>query len=403
MSAIEIQGSNTRKIVGPKTEQDMFSDDLLLEPHEFYRSLRDAGPAVWSTLHNTWLLSRFDDVKAALNDHETYISSQGVGLFKPANEAMRGTVIASDPPDHAPLRRVLAERMSPRGIRAIQDDVEVKAEALVNELVTRRKFDAVPELSQKFPLMVVANLIGLPDDDHHELLIWADCGFNTFGPANERTISSMPKFGEMMGYIGTLDADPTRLKPGSMGREIYEAAGRGEIPFDQCGRLMVAYLMAGLDTTIASITSLVWLFGRNPDQWDIIRRDPSRIPHAYNEILRIETPIQTFGRTLSRDVMLGDASMQKGDSVLLLYASANLDERHYENPGQFDVNRRAGDHLALGSGIHNCAGAGLARLEAHAIMGALARRVDRFELGEPRRHLNNLVRTLESLPVTLHA
>jgi cytochrome P450 len=95
--------------------------------------------------------------------------------------------------------------------------------------------------------------------------------------------------------------------------------------------------------------------------------------------------------------------MQKGDSVLLLYASANLDERHYENPDRFDVHRRAGDHLALGSGIHNCAGAGLARLEAHAIMGALARRVDRFELGEPRRHLNNLVRTLESLPVTLHA
>jgi cytochrome P450 len=402
MSIVEIRDLSTRKIVGPKTDRDMFSDDLLLEPHEFYRSLRDAGPAVWSTLHNTWLMSRFEDVKKALNDHETYTSGQGVGLFKPANEAMRGTVIASDPPDHAPLRRVLAERMSPRGIRAIQDDVEAKAEALVGELVARRQFDAVPELSQKFPLMVVANLIGLPDDDHHELLLWADSGFNTFGPANERTISSMPKFGEMMGYIGTLDADPTRLKPGSMGREIYEAAGRGEISLDQCGRLMVAYLMAGLDTTIASITSLVWLFGRNPEQWDIIRKDPSRIPHAYNEILRIETPIQTFGRTLSRDVTIGDASMHKGDSVLLLYASANLDERHYESPERFDVNRRAGDHLALGSGIHNCAGQGLARLEAHAIMGALARKVARFDLGEPRRHLNNLVRTLESLPVTLH-
>jgi cytochrome P450 len=301
------------------------------------------------------------------------------------------------------LRRVLAERMSLRGLKALQTEVQAAADALVDELVVQRSFDAVPSLAQKFPLMIVANLIGVPGSDHHRLLEWADCGFNTFGPQNERTLRSMPKFGEMFEYIASIDADPSRLIPGSMGREIYEAAERGEIRADQCGRLMAAYLMAGLDTTIASIANAVWLFGLYPQEWDKVRSDPARIPQAFNEILRFESPVQSFRRTLSCDVALGDTLLRESDPVLLLYGSANRDERHWKDPDLFDVRRPAIDHLALGSGIHNCAGQGLARLEAHALIGALARRVLRFEVATPRRHLNNVIRSIESMSVTLVA
>ncbi|KRB78782.1 MULTISPECIES: cytochrome P450 [unclassified Sphingomonas] len=385
------------------TDIDPFEDSVLLEPYDVYRSWRDAGPAVWSTRHQLWILARFDEVKEALLDHETYRSGKGVGLYPAANSALEGTVLASDPPYHTRLRRVLAERMSPRGLRALQDDVEASAASLVDSLIEERTFDAVPALAQKFPLTVVAKLIGLPDGDQGQLLEWADCGFNTFGPGNERTVRSMVKFGEMFEYIATLDADPGKLRPGSMGREIYEAAERGEIRFDQCGRLMAAYLMAGLDTTISSITNAVHLFGTFPDQWDVVRADPARIPHAYNEILRIESPVQAFRRTLARDVRLGDVLMREGDAVLLLYGSANRDERHWDEPDRFDVRRRAGDHLALGFGIHNCAGQGLARLEAHALIAALAGKVARFDVGTPHRHLNNVIRSIESLPLSLVA
>jgi cytochrome P450 len=387
----------------PTTGVDPFEDSVLLDPYETYRTWRDAGPAVWSTHHKLWIISRFAGVKEALGDHKTYISGSGVGLYGPAIQALRGTVIASDPPEHGALRRVLAERMSLRGLKALQTEVQATADALVDSLIVEKTFDAVPALAQHFPLMIVANLIGLPGRDHHRLLGWADCGFNTFGPQNERTLRSMPKVAEMFEYIGTIDADPSQLRPGSMGREIYEAAERGEIRSDQCGRLMAAYLMAGLDTTIASIANAVWLFGLHPDQWDSVRSDPARIPHAFNEILRFESPVQGFRRTLSRDVELGGICMRQNDSVLLLYGSANRDERHWKDADRFDVRRPAIDHLALGSGIHNCAGQGLARLEAHALIGALARRVKRFVTAEPTRHLNNVIRSIESLPVTLLA
>ena len=385
----------------PTTDIDLFADETLLDPYESYRTWRDAGPAVWSTRHEVWILSRFDDVKRALADNETYISGKGVGLYGPANEALEGTVIASDPPEHGALRRVLADRMSPRGIRALQPEVEAAANSLVDSIVAKGSFDAMPDLARKFPLMVMADLIGLPGDDHGSLLGWADAGFNTFGPANDRAVSSMPIVGEMFGYIASLDADPSKLREGSKGREIYEASERGELKFEQCGRLMAAYLMAGLDTTISSIANAVWLFGRNPEQWTIARSDPARIPHVYNEILRIESPVQTFRRTLTKDVQLGDALMREGDAVLLLYGSANRDERHWQDPDKFDVRRRSADHLALGFGIHNCAGQGVARLEAHSLLAALARKVERFEVGTPKRHLNNLIRNFDSLPVTL--
>ncbi|MFC3655979.1 cytochrome P450 [Xanthomonas hyacinthi] len=386
---------------GPATDLDIFDDAVLLDPYETYGQLRDLGGAVWSLRHRAWMLPRFAEVKRALEDHGTFISGEGVGLYPPAVEALQGTVIASDPPDHTPLRRVISARMSLRGLRAMEAQVQEAADVLIDKLVARRHIDAITELAAGFPLMIVADLIGLPENERDDLLNWADAVFNTFGPENERTLCAWDKFGALWEYIGRLDKNPEILRPGSMGREIYEAAERGEIRPEQAGRLMSAFLAAGLDTTIASIGNFVWLFGRHPETWDSVRANPASIPHAFNEVLRFESPVLAFRRTVAREITIDGCQLRQGDKVLILYASANRDGRYWDRPDEFDVARRPSEHLAFGFGIHNCAGQGLARLEAHAIMTALARKVRRFEVGTPRRHLNNVVRSFESLPVEL--
>jgi cytochrome P450 len=348
-----------------------------------------------------WAFARYEQVRSALGDHETFVSGRGVGLSEEGNRTRVGTVIASDPPLHDQLRAVLAERLSPKALRALRGEIQEKADALVGQLVACGSFDAVADLAQAFPLSVVADLIGLPDDGREHLLEWANCGFNLMGPPNERNLNSVATFSTMMPYIQTLDA-PGRLKPGSMGAAIYEAAERGEIRREQCAQLMISYLVAAMDTTINAISNSVMLFAMYPDQWQIVRNEPKIIPLAFEEIVRIESPVYTFKRVTSREVDVEGISIPENADVLMLYGSANRDERKWQDPERFDVRRGPVDHVGFGYGIHGCAGQGLARMEGQAILSALAKRVVRFEIGEPKRRLNNVIRGLGALPTTLH-
>jgi cytochrome P450 len=161
--------------------------------------------------------------------------------------------------------------------------------------------------------------------------------------------------------------------------------------------------VAAFDTTISTIASGMWLFATNPDQWDAVRADPSLVPNAVTEIVRLESPIQYFSRVTTREVDLGDGVViPAGARVLHSYGAANRDERHFPDPDRFDVHRGALDHLAFSYGTHACAGQGLARLEAHAVFSALAKRVTRIELtGEPARAVNNITRGFARVPVAI--
>lgn len=385
----------------PTSGVDLFSDATLTDPYPVYNQLRDAGPAVWVEPNAVWALARYEQVRWALGDHETFVSGRGVGLSEEGNRTRVGTVIASDPPLHDQLRAVLAERLSPRALRALREEIQQKADALVDRLVARRSFDAVADLAQAFPLSVVADLIGLPEDGREHLLAWANCGFNLMGPPNERNRNSVSTFSTMFPYIQSLDA-PGRLKPGSMGAAIYEAAERGEIRREQCGQLMISYLVAAMDTTINAISNSVMLFAQHPDQWQIVRDEPKIIPLAFEEIVRIESPVYTFKRVTSRDVDVEGITIPENADVVMLYGSANRDERKWRDPERFDVRRGPVDHVGFGYGIHGCAGQGLARMEGQAILNAFAKRVARFEIGEPKRRLNNVIRGLGALPTTVH-
>jgi cytochrome P450 len=249
------------------------------------------------------------------------------------------------------------------------------------------------DLARAFPVAVLLDLIGLPDDGRDQVLNWADGAFNAFGPDNERLRRSLPVHQDKFDYLASVVASD-RLAPGSIGRGICEAVDRGEIERASCVSLLAALVDAGLDTTINAMSNVALLFSRHPEQWERLRADRIRIPAAFNEILRWESPVQVFARGVTADYDMDGVTLPAGSRVLLLYGSANRDERTWTDPEAFDVGRDASRHLAFGRGIHVCAGQGLARLEANALLAALADHVAHFETGEPERRLNNTVRGL---------
>jgi cytochrome P450 len=188
--------------------------------------------------------------------------------------------------------------------------------------------------------------------------------------------------------------------PGGVGARLLEAVERGVIRPEEAPALVLDYLAPSMDTTISAIGSAVWLLGRHPDQWRVVKDDPGLIPRAFNEVVRLESPIRCFTRVTTEDATVADHRLPADSRVMLLYASANRDERFWDRPDEFDVRRAdVGAQLGFGFGTHNCAGQGLARLESQAILTALTARVETLSLGEPVRGLNNLINAFTSLPV----
>jgi cytochrome P450 len=384
----------------PEFDIDLFSDENLTDPYPIYKRFRAAGPVVYLPRIDAYVLSRYADVRAGLGDHETFISGRGITLSDEGNATRKGVIIASDNPLHDQLRSVLAERLSPRAMHGLRKTVTEKADALVAEVVARGSFDGVADLAQRFPLELLCELIGLPQAERMRLLDWAEAGFNLWGPRNARSIAASAVWANLTEYIST-NAARDKLAPGSMGAAIYEAADRGIIAPEQCPALLVSYLVAGVDTTINAMANAIALFAANPEQWDRVRNDPALVPAAFEEVLRIDAPLQLVRRAAVRAVEFDGSTIPADASVVMIYASANHDERKWVDPERFDVGRNPVDHLSFGYGLHGCAGQALARLEVHAIFGALAKRVERFSIETPVRRLNNVMRGLERLPVTV--
>jgi cytochrome P450 len=188
-----------------------------------------------------------------------------------------------------------------------------------------------------------------------------------------------------------------------MAAGILEAAARGDIEAHQCPMAIIDYLGPSLDTTVAAIGNAVWLFATHPEQWERLRREPDRVKHAFNEALRVESPISGFTRVVTGPAEIDGIGLPAGARVLVSFASANRDERQWDQPEAFDITRNSAGHVGFGHGEHACVGMGLARLEGAAVLGSLLDRVERFELAAPPvRKLNNLIRSFASLPVTIH-
>jgi cytochrome P450 len=392
----------TPATAAPQSTLDLFTDAALADPYPAYDLLRAAGPAVWLPDPGVYAFARYDETRQAARDWEVFCSARGVMLNDMINGATGGVAtICSDPPRHDAMRRVLRRPLMADAVRELAPRLAAEADRLLETLVARGTFDAVTDLAQHLPLAIISNLVGIPESGRERMLTWAAATFDAMGPANDRMRSALPLALEMIQY-GNAEAVPPHLKPGGWAQMVYDSAARGELAPELCPSMMSGYLAPSLDTTVNGISSAVQLFGEHPDQWDLIRADPSLIPNAVNEVLRLESPIQRFTRVLTRDHTVGEVTIPEGARVTLLFGAANRDERRWTEPTRFDVRReRVAEHLAFGFGPHACVGSNLARLELRLILEAMSRRVARFTIGAPRRALNQTLRGLASLTVTV--
>jgi cytochrome P450 len=392
----------TNEVIGaaPWSDYDPYSDEALLDPWLGYKRLRDAGPAVWLRKYEMFALSRYDSVRRALLDWESFPSRNGVMMNDKMNRVLRGNTLCSDGADHNALRSVLVRPLKPGALRPLRDEITAQAEDVVEKLVAQGVFDAATELAQHLPVTVVSNLVGLPEKGRERMLVWAREMFNCFGPMNQRAVTSFPVLKEMMDYAAN-EAVPGKLKPGSWAEGIHNAVARGEVSPQACPVMMVDYLGPSLDTTISAISNAVWLFANNPDQWDLVRENPRLMPSAVNEVLRYDAPVQGFSRYVARDVDMDGVLLPAGSRAIVFYGAANRDERKYPDPDRFDVLRRPGDQLGFGAGPHACVGMNLARMEMIALFTALAPRVRRFTVLEEEAVLNNVLRGFKTLRVAV--
>ena len=375
---------------------DIWSDEILTDPYEAFTELREQAPAVYLENSDVWAIGRYADIRDALANWEAF-SSTKVAFNPQMNEVLTGTTLASDPPLHTQLRATLSENLTPRALRGLKVTIDEKADRLVAEMVDRGSFDGVTDLAQELPLQIVLDLIGVQGEVREKILPWGAAAFNLLGPMNERAQQSFPLAGELFEWTHGMEGD--KLAEGSIGRAIFDAGARGDIPAELCGHIIHQYLAAGMDTTIGSIANAIRLLGEHPDEFAKLKADPTLVPAAFNEVLRIEAAVHAWGRGTTRDVEVGDTVIPEGSQVAILFYAGNRDPRQYENPDTFSIERNPVDHLSFGYGVHGCAGQGLAKLEAHAIIEAFARRVKSFEVGASTVNLNNSSRVLKSLEV----
>ena len=377
---------------------DLWSDENLANPYPAYAKLRDQAAVVKLVHSNVYALTRYDTIRNALGDWATFSSENAIGFNDGVNQALTGTTLATDPPQHTALRAALMENLTPRALQGMKSAITQKADDIVSNLVAKGSFDGVKELANELPLQVVIDLIGIKDENvRSQILDWGSAAFNVLGPMNARTQINFPLAGALYQWASQITIH--QLKEGSIGHAIFEAAARGKIPADSCGHIIHQYVAAGLDTTIATIGNALQLFGENPDQYQLLREDPTLIPAALNEVLRCHALMIATGRRTTRDVEIDGAVIPAGSQIAILFGAGNHDPRHYENPDQFLIRRNPMDHLSFGYGVHGCAGKGLATLQIHAVFEALVKHIESYKIGTPVRKVNNSSLALDTLPI----
>ncbi|WP_370501287.1 cytochrome P450 [Mycolicibacterium sp. jd] len=385
----------------PVYRADIYSEAAIRDPYPHYSAMRDLGRVVWLPKQRLYALPRYAEVKSALHDDDIFRSNNGVPLNPISRFIGRNSLLLTDGSAHDRLRKLMAQRLTPRGLRPLHTQVEDLAEQTVLTALAKGRVDGVQDIALKLPLTVVPDLVGWPRAQREHLVEWAGAIFDLLGPLNRQAVRSMPNGVSMLGFVYRL-ARRRDVLPGSMSAEIIEGIDNGTIKQSRLPSVFIDYLGPSIDTTASAIAAALWLFATNPTQWQMLQADPARIPNVVNEVARLESPVRAFGRRCQRDTEIAGARIPAGSRLLIMYASANRDERIWTDPDRFDIARDASGQLGFGYGTHGCAGQGLARLETQAILRSLVEHVDHIEIdGTPQRALNNIIHRFERLPLRL--
>lgn len=390
----------------PYLDIDPFDEAFLADPYAHHAALRDAAPLVWLEPLGAYGMARFAEVQSALRDHETFCSSRGVGLadfskeepFRPPS-----LLLEADPPLHDRTRGLMKSIVSLKALKELRPTWKAKADALLDKLAEKGSFDAVPDLSEAFPMMVFPDTIGLADEGREHLIDYATIVFNAFGPRNRVFEEGNAGKEAAIDWVAWA-CERENLKPGGWGMALYEAADRGECTHEEAGRMVRSFLSAGVDTTVNGIGHMVLALAKHPQEYAKLRENPKLVLRAFEESLRWDSTVQTFFRTTTKDVDVDGATIPEDSKVVLFLASANRDPRKWADPDTFKVERNVSGHVGFGFGIHQCLGQMVARQEGELVGTAIAKRIASIQLtGEPERRLNNTLHALGSLPVHFEA
>jgi cytochrome P450 len=384
---------------GPSDPVNLYDDAVIRDPWPHYARLRDLGPVVWMETLGNYAFTQYDTVRNGLRDHETYISSLGAAADDFGCTHQRGNTVASDAPRHTTLRDTISPPLLRDSVETLRPQIQNIADDIVANCMQKGSFEAITDLAQPLPLMLVRDLVGLPDFGRENMLKWASAGFDMQGIQNARGQAARPVIAEMKEFI-TRDVTPDTLKPGSWSHRVTELAACGEIDPEIVPFAIRDYINPSLDTTISAIGHFIFHAGSNPDTWQKLKDDPSLALNAAHEAIRIGTPIRSFSRHTSKPVEIAGHQLPKRARVMMLYSSANRDETIFPQADKFDIERRnARRHLAFGAGVHMCAGMHLALLEIECLILAMTLQMPAVTVGTPTIAMNNSICAFAELPV----
>lgn len=385
---------------------DPYDIEIDKDPYPSWQQLRDDAPLYRNDEHDFYALSRWDDVRPAMANWDQYRSGRGtvLDIIKSGIEMPPGIVLFEDPPIHDAHRALLSRVFTPRRMLDVEPLVRNYCVRALDALMERDEFDVIVDFGVEIPLRTIGTLFGIPEDLQDKYRQATDDVIGNDGtPSQVNEASLMEILSVLAEYVDWRADHPSDdLMTHLLNAQVDEPDGSQRLlTRDEVVTYASMVAGAGNETATRLIGFTMQLLAEHPDQRALIAKDPSLVPAAIEEILRLESPSPVQARYVQHDVELYGQTVPEGATMLLLNGAANRDGRHWSNPDAFDVHREEGPHLAFGYGLHFCLGAALARLEGRVALEEILKRWSAWEVDTERGQMAHTasVRGWGSLPV----
>ncbi|MFI9639932.1 cytochrome P450 [Micromonospora sp. NPDC051925] len=404
----------------PVPASQLYTDQFAADPYPSFARLRADAPVcpVSSPRFDSYLLTRFDDARAALTDPRLSKDLYGPGqhylqIFGPNSEALNRNMLNSDPPEHTRLRRMVSQAFAPRRIEALRPRVRQIVDDLIDGIVTQGRAELMHDFAIPLPMVVICELLGVPRADQQRVLDWTQVirtsGSSGRSPALERAAVGEAQV-RLHHYLAELVAAKRAAPADDMISSLIDACDQaGKLSEPELVTTTFLLLFAGHQTTADFLGNATVALLTHPDQLDLLRDTPELLPSAIEELLRFDGPLPVASpRVATEDVEYRGVRIPAGSIVGVVLNAANHDPAHFVDPDRLDLRRVRGPHLGFGHGVHYCLGVSLARMEAQIGLAALLRRLPGLRLAVPAAELRRLpaaspFRGLLELPVRFTA
>ncbi len=377
------------------------TQDDALNPYPRYRIMRKEHPVYFNPEHQFWQVFRYDDVQRVLSDHATFSSNFGGDSDRDPLSALGETLFSMDPPRHNQLRNLVTQAFTPHSVTQLSDRITSIVNTLLDQVESRGRMDIIGDLAYPLPVTVIAEMLGVPEQDQARFKMWSDA---VVGASN--SAGGNPQ-AEMGAYFLNMISQRSQERKDDLISALLDAQIDGQhLTQQELLGFCIILLVAGNETTTNLIGNALLCFDEHPEVMELLRSEPALIPEAIEEVLRYRTPVQYMFRLVTTDVTIRDQEIRAGQMVHAWIGSANRDEAEFPDPDNFDIRRTPNRHIAFGHGVHFCLGAPLARLEAKIALTLLLERFDDIQRVRdvPLEGIgSDLMLGVKNLPVTFRA